>query len=456
MAGLRDACTVANNRQALAVLSNLADWIEVSSKTLDDAQFQKMLDVEHGGMNEVLADLSVLTGDRRYLTLAERFSHRALLEPLATRRDTLDGLHANTQIPKVIGFERLHELTGNESYGIAARFFWQTVTQKRSFATGGHGDAEHFFPTNEFAQHLHSGKTMETCCTHNMLRLTRALFLQEPVSVYADYYERALCNGILASQDPTSGLMTYFQSTRPGYLKLYCTATDSFWCCTGTGMENHAKYGDSIYFHAGNALYINLFIASELDWRERGLRISQITRFPDEAATKLVVRAAAPTRIRLNIRQPSWCRRATVTLNGDAHPVSRQAHGYLEIDRVWHEGDTIVLELPMSLHLEALPGSPQIAAIMYGPVVLAGRCGTEGLQAGADFIVNERTSGDMLKLPMELPQLPVSARALDKQVVRNKNDSLSFVLEAQERRFELIPYYRVAHERYNLYWRFPA
>lgn len=453
MAGLRDAYSVANHRQALTVLRNLADWVERSSKTLTEAAFQKMLEVEHGGMNEVFADLHVLTGERRYLTLAERFSHRALLEPLAARRDTLDGLHANTQIPKVIGFERLHELTGDESYGTASRFFWHTVTQQRSFATGGHGDAEHFFPTNEFAQHLHSGKTMETCCTHNMLRLSRALFLNEPLAAYADYYERALFNGILASQDPASGLVTYFQSTRPGYVKLYCTAEDSFWCCTGTGMENHAKYGDSIYFHSNDALYINLFIASELDWRKRGVRVSQITRFPDEAATKFVIHAEVPTHICMRIRQPSWCAGARVILNGQVRPVGLPANGYLEIDRVWRDGDTLVLELPMSLRLEALPGAPEIAAMMYGPVVLAGRCGIEGMRAGADIIVNERTSGEMLKLPMELPQLGISASSLDKRVVRNKGDALSFVVEAQGRRFELIPYYRVAHERYNLYWK---
>lgn len=453
MAGLRDAHEYAHNQQALAVLTRLADWIWDSSQTLDEAQFQKMLDTEHGGMNEVLADLYEVTGNRKYLRLAERFNHLALLEPLTAGRDTLDGLHANTQIPKVVGFARLYELTGNEAYKNAAHYFWQTVVARRSFATGGNSDWEHFFPVDEFRQHLHSAKTMETCCTHNMLRLTRALFLETPATVYADYYERALFNGILASQDPDSGMMTYFQATRPGYVKLYCTPTDSFWCCTGTGMENHAKYGDSIYFHNADALHVNLFIASELNWREKRLRITQTTHFPDEASTKLTLRADKPAKAVLMIRHPGWCRRVTVLVNGRTYAESEQPGGYIDIDRIWHDGDVVTVTLPMHLHLEALPNTPEIAALMYGPIVLAARLGTEGLTPGADTIVNERKSGDMLTMPMELPKLAMTAQTLQKKVKR-KAGPLAFSVDATrpERELELIPYYRIAHERYNLYW----
>ena len=454
MAGLRDAYILANAPQALSVLRGVADWIVSASQSLDESRFQKMLEVEHGGMNEVLADLHVLTGERRYLGLAERFNHHAVLDPLAASRDTLDGLHSNTQIPKVIGFARLHELTGNESYGTAARFFWRVVTRQRSFATGGNGDGEHFFPVADFTQHLHSGKTMETCCTHNMLRLTRALFLQQPSSAYADYYELALFNSILASQDPASGLVTYFQPTRPGYLKLYCTPVDSFWCCTGTGMENHAKYGDSIYFHSADALYVNLFIASELNWQARGVRISQLTRFPDEPGTRLVVHTATPIRLRLKIRQPAWCRSVRITVNGHVRAARRQSDGYLEINRLWRNGDSVDVELPMHLHMEDLPGSSGVAAIMYGPIVLAGRGGTDGLTPGTDIIVNERTIGDVLTMPAELPQLDLSARNLHQHLQPKPGDPLSFEVQSRQQRFELIPYYRIAHERYHLYWRY--
>ena len=323
-AGLRDAYLYTNNPAALDVLVKLSDWAIAHTRNLSDQQFQRMLDTEHGGMNEVLADVYALTGETRFLTLAERFCHRALLVPLVQGRDTLDGLHSNTQIPKVIGFNRLYELTGQQDYGAASRFFWRTVVAQRTFATGGNGDREHFFPPAEFLQHLGSAKTMETCCTYNMLKLTRSLFALDASAVYADYYERALYNSILASQDPDSGMMTYFQPTRPGYLKLYCTPTDSFWCCTGSGMENHAKYGDSIYFHEADTLYINLFIPSTLAWREKGLTITQTTRFPDEDSTRLHLTSQKPINLTLNIRQPSWCRAMTITVNGRRRATSHQ------------------------------------------------------------------------------------------------------------------------------------
>ncbi|HEX5057393.1 MAG TPA: beta-L-arabinofuranosidase domain-containing protein [Gammaproteobacteria bacterium] len=454
MAGLRDARYYAGNAQALPVLTGLADWIVNSSRGLDDVQFQKMLGTEHGGMNEVLGDLYAVSGDPKYLALAERFNHQALLQPLAEGRDTLDGLHSNTQIPKVTGFARLHGLTGKEAYGRAARCFWRTVVEGRSFATGGNGDREHFFPASEFRRHLQSAKTMETCCTHNMLRLTRALFLDDPSVTYADYYERALFNGILASQDPESGMMTYFQATRPGYVKLYCTPEDSFWCCTGSGMENHARYGDSIYFHDAGSLYVNLFIASELNWREKRLRVVQTTAFPDGASTTLTVHAARPVKFGLKVRHPEWCRRAAVSVNGRRYAESEKSASYIDIDRTWRDGDVVTVELPMRLRLQALPDAPDVAALMYGPIVLAARLGTEGLAAGADIIVNERTSGDMLNIPMELPKLAVSNQTLQEKVRRKADDSLVFSVNAMQpvRELELIPYYRIAHERYNLYW----
>lgn len=454
LAGLRDAHLLAGSAPALAVLRRLADWIDEAAQGCDDARFQQMLGVEHGGMNEVLADLYALTGEARYLALAERFNHRALLDPLVEGRDPLDGLHSNTQIPKVIGFARLHELTGQPRYRRAASYFWGTVVGNRSFATGGNGDGEHFFPPGETRQHLFSAKTMETCSTHNMLRLTRELFMDEPIAAYADYHERALFNGILASQDPASGMMTYFQATRPGYPKLYCTPEHSFWCCTGTGMENHAKYGDSIYFHEGDTLFVNQFIASELNWSDKRLRIRLDTRWPDDEAARLTVHAAEPTRLTMRIRHPAWCRQATITVNGRVAAHSRQPGRYIDIDRIWRPGDVVRVALPMHLHLQPLPNAPDIAALMFGPVVLAARLGSEGMAPGADLIVNERTYGDVLDRPMGLPTLPVGTRALESVVQRNAGPRLSFTLRATApaAELELIPFHRIAHERYHLYW----
>jgi DUF1680 family protein len=455
LAGLRDAQVHCDNGAALRLLASQADLIGELTRGLSPAQFQRMLDVEHGGMNEVLADAAELAREPSYLALAQRFCHRALLEPLADSRDTLDGLHSNTQIPKTIGFARLHQLTGDPQYAKAAEFFWRTVTERRSFATGGNADREHFFPPAEFARRLGSAKTMETCCTHNMLRLTRALSTADPAVHYADYYERALYNGILASQDPESGMMTYFQATRPGYLKLYCTPLDSFWCCTGSGMENHAKYGDSIYFHDDTHLYVNLFIASELQWPEKGLTLTQETSFPEEEATRLRVTLREPVRLAIHIRHPYWCQTATFDINGKPALRSRDRMTYVVMDRVWHSGDVIDVRLPMALRTEALPGASDRVALLYGPLVLAGTLGSAGITPGADLIVNERTSGDVLDDAVTVPALKGDSQDIVGRVARVDGALLTFRTTGigDPHDVTLIPYYRVAHERYNLYWK---
>ena len=453
-AGLRDAHLHGGNTVAKQVLVKLSDWAWNLTHELSDVQFDRLLEPEHGGMNEVFADVFDLTGDERYLTLARKFNHRALLTPMAQQRDILNGLHANTQIPKVIGFKRIHELTGDTECLQAAQFFWKTVVSRRSFAIGGVSDREHFFPTDEFAAHLPSAKTMETCCAHNLLKLTRALFQHDPSTTYVDYYERALYNSILGSQDPVSGMMTYFQPTRPGYPKLYCTPDRSFWCCTGTGMENHAKYGDSVYFRDANSLYVNLFIPSDVTWREKGVTLRQVTRFPESAITRLTIEAPRPTRFILKIRHPRWCDEMTVDLNGRRRIVSGSSGRYIELNRLWRTGDTVEVRLPMRLQTEELPGNPTILALLYGPMVLAGRLGTEGIEPGQDLIVNERTYGDVLNRPVDVPVWLGRAEDFPKNVAASGDTPLTFRATGFEhgREVELVPYYRIAHERYNLYW----
>jgi uncharacterized protein len=457
-AGLRDAYLYSNSRMSLEVLVKLSDWAIGHTEKLSDDQFQRMLNTEHGGMNEVLADVYAITREPRFLSLAKRFCHQALLDPLAQLRDTLDGLHSNTQIPKVIGFNRLYELTGQTNYERAAKFFWRTVVENRTFVTGGNADREHFFPPKDFMQHLDSAKTMETCCTHNMLRLTRMLFTLDPAATYADYYERALYNGILASQDPDSGMFTYFQPTRPGYLKLYCTPTDSFWCCTGTGMENHAKYADSIYFHNAGALYVNLFIPSILNWREKGLKITQVTKFPEQDRTRLRLTLNKPANMALNVRHPSWSKSVRIRINGHHFTTSREPGTYIEVKRVWQNGDVVEVHLPMTLRAEQLPGHSNVVAIVYGPIVLAGRLGRKGLSPGADIIVNERTTGDVLNDRVEIPSLAGDAQAALGRIRSSPGLPLTFHTTGVGEggspiEVNLIPYYRVAHERYNMYWK---
>jgi len=453
-AGLRDAHVHSATRDALTVLVGLAEWTYTKTRDLSDAQMQRMLDTEHGGMTEVLADVSALANEPKYLALARRFAHQKVLTPLAEGRDTLDGLHSNTQIPKFIGYQRVHELDGDEAYGASARNFWKTVTERRSYATGGNADGEHFFPVTDFAKRLGSAKTMETCCTHNMLRLSRALFAEAPSVAYADFYERALYNGILASQDPDSGMMTYFQATRPGYVRLFHTPEDSFWCCTGTGMENHTKYGDSIYFHDSDALYVNLFISSTVTWKERGLTITQRTRFPEADTTRLTIDRAGRGRATMLIRRPHWCDGMTIAVNGRRVASSSEPTGYVPLRREWHAGDVVEIHLPMTIRTVPLPGAPELVAFAYGPIVLAGRLGTEGMTPAQQIIVNERESGNMLNAKVDVPSLVGQASELARHVRPIRGRALLFetVGLGRPRDVELAPFYKLAHERYNLYW----
>jgi DUF1680 family protein len=454
-AGIRDAYVHAGNEAALAALVELTDWAWDATDPMTDQAFQRMLDREHGGMNEVLADVHALTGEPRHLTLARRFCHQALLEPLAQGRDILDGLHSNTQIPKFVGFARLFELTGEPELLAAARFFWETVALERSFVTGGHGDLERFFPPEESLEHLRSAKTMEGCCTYNMLRLTRLLFGIEPSATYADFYERALYNNILASQDPDTGWNTYFQTTRPGYMKLYHSPIDSFWCCTGTGMENHAKHGDSIYFKGTDDLWVNLFIASQATWEEKGITIRQETSFPEGETVRLTVRAGRPVHATLNIRHPSWTEGATVAVNGSRVERPSTPGSFIALTREWSDGDVVHVHLAMGVHTEALPGAPNRVSFLYGPIVLAGRLGQEGLYPGADILRAVEISGTLLDMPMDVPALAGEPETVDAHVspvVGAEPLTFETVGIGRPRDVELVPYYRLHHERYNLYW----
>ncbi len=488
-AGLRDAHLFTGSASARDVLVRFADWAVEKTAGMTDDQFQRMLGTEHGGMNEVLADVYELTKDARHLALAERFCHQTVLVPLSEGRDTLNGLHSNTQIPKIIGFERLHQLTGKPQYSAAAEFFWQTVTGTRAFATGGNGDGEHFFPVNQFAQKLSSAKTMETCCSHNMLRLTRLLSLRDPTAAYGDYYERTLINTILGSQDPDTGMMTYFQSTRPGYLKIFCTPFDSFWCCTGTGIENHAKYGDSIYFRGApggpqaDSLTVNLFIASTLDWKEQGVALKQTTSFPEAGKIRFEFTAAPGREFTLRIRHPGWATTASIRINGAAVQTSNTPGSFVALKRAWKGGDIVEVDLPMSLHLELLPGTTDTAAVMYGPVVLVGALG-HAVKPGEDLQINEREIGSDSRfviidgighqlrfqpgevvrvgetvvsnynLPLEIPMLAGPLADIPAKI-KPAGPPLTFKTDGIGRPGDvtLIPYHQTAHQHYNMYWK---
>jgi hypothetical protein len=451
MAGLLAANQLCENAQALAVLEKMADWAKFRVDRLTPEQMQKSLDEEHGGMNEVLANLYAVTGNPNYLKLSAAFNHAKILDPLARGEDKLNGIHANTQIPKIIGATREYELTGDAQFLAMAHTFWNSVALQRSYVIGGHSDHEHFFPTNDFAKHL-STDTCETCNTYNMLKLTRELFALEPSAAKMDFYERALYNHILASQDPETGMFVYLMSLKPGHFKTYSTPEDSFWCCVGTGMENHSKYADTIYFHDADSLYVNLFIASELKWPEKNVLIRQETRFPESDTVVLKIKAAKPATFALKVRQPAWAVDGVkLSVNGKKQKTASAPGSYFTLAREWRDGDQVEIRMPMKLHTEFLPGVSNEIAILYGPIVLAGELGTNALPS--PFAKHQT---DYSRLPASpAPVLVCEAAKLLKLVQPVSGEPLTFRTRGigQPQEVTLIPFYKMHRQRYSVYWK---
>lgn len=371
LAGLLDQYVFCGNPQALEVARQFGDWVIARNDRLTEEQMQAMLGAEHGGMNEGLANLYALTGEQKYIRIARRFNHQAVIEPAAQRQDRLTGLHANTQIPKFVGTARQYELTGDVSLRTASQFFWDTVVKERSYVIGGHSDGEHFSP-KETLSTAFGPSTTETCNTYNMLKLTRHLFSWDPRVEYGDYYERALYNHILASQNPDDGMTCYYVPLRSGLCKTYCSPDDSFWCCTGTGVENHAKYGDSIYFHDGSrTLYVNLFVASELSWKARGVKIRQETAFPASDTTRLVFACDQPVGLDVRLRWPSWAKTGyAVSVQDHSEKVTGAPGSWVSLDRTWRSGDTVQVTLPFRVATQGFPDNPDRFAFLNGPIVL--------------------------------------------------------------------------------------
>ena len=460
-AGLRDAYLEAGYAPALDVLVRLGDWTVNLTSRLSDAQMQQMLNQEHGGMNEVLADLYAITGDRKYLAAAERFNHHAILDPLIQQEDKLTGKHANTQIPKVVGLERIANLTGNHADDAGARFFWTTVTQHRSVAFGGNSVSEHFNDPHDFHGLLVHRQGPETCNTYNMLRLTEQLFASAPDAAYADYYERALYNHILASINPTHPGYVYFTPIRPDHYRVYSVPGVAFWCCVGTGMENPGRYGQFIYARARDGIYVNLFIASELKDAPLGLTLRQDTAFPDESGTRLMLKLDRPQTFTLYVRQPGWVAPGAfaVKVNGAPVPITTAPSSYLAVRREWRNGDRVEIALPMHTTVEGLPDGSPWYAILHGPIVLAHPAGTQDL---AGLRANGSRMAHVAAGPLEpLDQVPVlltpAATIPAKVVADPAAGSLHFrlvdvVAPATPAGLDLIPFFRLHDARYQMYW----
>lgn len=373
-AGLRDAYRLCGNTQALEVERKLGDWFEKNHASLTEVQMQQILACEHGGLNETFADLYADTGDERYLKLARRFQHHAILDPLARGEEILPGKHANTQIPKLVGMARLYELTGNPQDRAAAGFFWDRVVNHHSYITGGHCDHEHFGPPDKLNERL-SDDTTETCNVYNMLKLTEHVFGWNPAANVADFQERALLNHLRGTQHP-DGRVIYNLTLKPGGAKHYQTLYDSFTCCVGSGMENHVKYGEGIYYHNTNTLWVNLFIASELKWQERGVTVRQETRWPFGDSSAFTFACDQPQEFTLRLRHPHWAKDGIrVSINGEKFATASQPSSYVEIRRKWQAGDRVELHYPMSLRTEAMPDNANRLGVFYGPTLLAANLG---------------------------------------------------------------------------------
>jgi len=450
--GLIDAYKLTGNGQALDVVTRFADWAVEGLLPMTEEQMQTMLQSEHGGMNEVFAHLYGITGKALYLEIANKFTHQLILRPLEHKQDDLQGRHANTQIPKVIGAAEIYNQDhSRESYRTAAEFFWDTTIHHRSYVFGATSISEHYEAKGMESLGI---KTGESCCTHNMMHLTKQLFAWNPDSAYMDYYENAIYNHILGTQDPDTGNKTYFASTLQGHYKIYGTHDTAWWCCTGSGMENPGKYAEAIYFEDEQGLYVNLYIASQLDWTSQGISLKLDTDFPySEKVTLTITDGSASANLRLRV--PSWLQEPmTATVNGDTeHPYTRMESGYLSIDRTWTAGDVITITLPMSLRQYTSRDDAHKVAFLYGPIVLAGALGSEGLPE--DTIVDE-TALNPKTAPV--PVIWTEQEDVRKWIKVVDADTLTFELSkdvtSTGEAVKLIPFYDVHHEFYTVYWPF--
>jgi DUF1680 family protein len=405
MAGLLDLNTVADNQQALDVLLKLSAWVDVWTASKSEEHMQDILKTEYGGMNEVLYNLASVTKDDRWARVGDRFTKKIFFTPLAMRRDELKGLHCNTHMPQVLGAARRYELSSDSRFGDVSEFFFETVSKSRTYATGGTGNTEGWLTA---ANHLSlemkvSSHHQECCCAYNMMKLSRHVYGWSADPHVIDYYERNLLNHRLGAIEPETGVTTYFLSMSPGAWKTTNTDDQTFWCCTGSALEDYAKLNDTIYYHSDDALYVNLFVASQLNWKARGIRLQQKTSFPESDRTTLLLQASPAKEWTMHLRIPVWTTPAgTVSINGRPLGVSGTPGTYLTITRAWKAGDRIELITPMRLTTEPLRDSPEQVAFLYGPLVLAGQFP----RGQIDFDLQHNQGPEIQELPlMKIPAL---------------------------------------------------
>lgn len=449
--GLIDQYLYAGNEQALLIVKKMGEWAYQKLAGQSEETRRLMLRNEFGGMNEAFYNLYSITGDKRHLELAEYFYHNDVLDPLRNGDTDMGTKHTNTFIPKVIGEARKYELTGDKSSYDVARLFWDIMVGHHSYVTGSSSQKEHFFNPAEFSKYI-NGYTGETCCTYNMLKLSKHILNWEASPEAADYYERALFNHILAQQDTESGMVCYFLPLLSGAHKVYSTPEHSFWCCVGSGFESHAKYAESIYMHSGDELFVNLFIPSKLTWAEKGVTLRQETSFPEEETTVLTFEEADSHKLRLSLRYPWWSGKPTIKVNGKKVKTTSSPSSYISIDRKWNKGDKVEVTYPMSLRVETAPDNAGRGALMYGPIVLAGLRGTEGMVSPAPFS-DPTVRNDYYTYDYHIPADLKTTLDIDPEhpgkSIRRTGAGLTFTTAEND---TLVPLYEANRCRYVVYW----
>jgi DUF1680 family protein len=458
-AGLRDAYAYTDNEDAKNIFLKFCDWGINITSGLSDQQMQSMLDMEHGGMNEVFADAFYITGDEKYLKAAKRFSHNMLLDAMAAKNDNLDNKHANTQVPKVVGFQRIAELSHDKNYSEAGSFFWETVTGNRTLAFGGNSRREFFPSVASCEDFVNDVEGPESCNTYNMLKLTEDLFRVNSLAKYIDFYERAMFNHILSTQHPEHGGYVYFTPARPRHYRVYSVPNEAMWCCVGSGMENHGKYNHLIYTHKIDSLFLNLFVASELNWKEKGLKLTQETQFPYEEQTTIKI-IEINSQFNFVIRHPSWVKNGalTVLINGKTTNYKILPSHYISIDRKWKAGDEIKVLFPMTNSIEKLPNVPNYIALMHGPILLGAKTGTEDMPG---LVANDSRWGHIAhgeRLPLDKAPIIIEddiSKIADKlEPVEGKplTFTASSIKMINPIKVEFEPFYNIHDSRYMVYW----
>ena len=462
-AGLRDAWQYAGIEEARDMFLKFCDWGVDIISGLDDNQMEQMTGTEFGGMNEIFADAFQMTGESKYIDAAKRFRHKEIFENMADGNDNLDNKHANTQVPKAVGYARVAALDNDARARQAAEFFWDRVANHRSVVIGGNSRSEHFPAASDYKSYVEHREGPESCNTNNMLKLTEFLFAMDPKAEYADFYEKAMFNHILSTQHPEHGGYVYFTPLRPAHYRVYSAVNEGMWCCVGTGMENHGKYGEFIYTHDGaQELRVNLFVASRLNWTDNNAIITQETQFPYSESSKLTVNLKKARKFRLLVRCPEWVADGySVKVNGKEYATDAQPSSYVAIERKWKNGDVVEITLPMQNTIEPLDYETEYIAVKHGPIVLAARTGNQDLAGlvADDGRWSHIAHGSLVPVA-ETPIMIGTQDQIEKKVAALKPiegkplhyDATALFDNSRFANVELEPFYSLHDSRYAIYF----